>query len=121
LPAKRRAPLPHSIDVGMKKGSLGPWVKEGEKVSFWSGFLSRLCGLGEPECHVEKGWGWHSHVYILRRAAFVVSVASVHGWALLQPSELVAAAAIAQPPGARGLDSSGSGGWSQIPTSELLT
>lgn len=57
-PAKKRVfPSSGLSTCVMKEGSLGPWMKEGEKASFLAGFISRQRGLGETNCHVEKGWG----------------------------------------------------------------
>lgn len=86
LPAKKRALPSRGLSTcEMKEGSLGP-IKEGEKASFLAGFISHLCGLGETNCCVEKGWGVGTPIFTYRRRALVFACAGcVTGlsWSLL--------------------------------------
>jgi len=75
-PAKKRVlPSPGLSTCVMKEGSLGPWIKEGEKASFLAAFISHLCGLGETNCHVEKGWGVGAPIFTYYRRALVFACA----------------------------------------------
>lgn len=75
-PAKKRAlPSPGLSTCVMKEGSLGPQIKEGEKASFLAGFILPLCGLGETNCHVEKGWGVGAPIFTYCRRALVFACA----------------------------------------------
>lgn len=73
-PAKKRAlPSLGLSTCAEKEGSPGPWINE--KASFLAGFISHLRGVGETNCHVEKGRGIGAPIFTYRRRAPVFACA----------------------------------------------